>query len=146
MKRYFVDTNIVVYANDRRDREKQSRAIQIIASLIRSQNGVLSTQVLQEYSNTALTKLRQDASIILRQLKLFESLHIVSHTPAMIRHSVELHAAYRVSYWDAAIIAAAESADCDALLSEDFNAGQYYSGVEVINPMSPDFDIAGLNA
>jgi len=145
MKRYFIDSNIIVYANDRRDPKKQSQAIKIVESLIRHQNGVISTQVLQEYASTALTKLQQDASIILRQLKLFESLHIVAHTPAMIRHSVELHAAYKVSYWDAAIIAAAESADCDALLSEDFNTGQYYSGVEVINAMSQNFDIAGLH-
>jgi predicted nucleic acid-binding protein len=39
---------------------------------------------------------------------------------------------------DALIIAAAEKANCDYILSEDLNAGQTYRGVSVINPFLQD--------
>lgn len=58
--RYFLDTNIIVYANDSRDSRKQNKAVDIISEAMVSNDGVISTQVLQEYSNVALKKLNQE--------------------------------------------------------------------------------------
>ena len=55
----FIDSNVVVYANDGRDTAKQKLALDLIGEAIRSGNGVISTQVLQEYANVALGKLIQ---------------------------------------------------------------------------------------
>ena len=60
MARYFIDTNLIVYANDRRDLNKQSRALEVLKQLMSVGNGALSVQVLQEYANTALAKLDQE--------------------------------------------------------------------------------------
>ena len=144
MNRCFVDTNLIVYANDRNSGEKHIQAIDLIATLIRLQAGTISVQVLQEYANTALTKLGQESSVVIRQTRLLESLVVVGPTPDMVRRSIEIRNAYQVSFWDASIITAAELEGCRILLSEDLNAGQSYSSVQVLNPFDPGFDLADV--
>ena len=144
MKRCFVDSNVIVYANDRRVRKKQKLAIELVARLMRARSGVISIQVMQEYANTALLKLRQESSVVIRQLRLLESLYVVSPTVQLVRRSVELRNAYGIGFWDAGIIAAAEAGECDIVLSEDFSEGQYYAGIQVVNPFKNDFDLDAL--
>lgn len=69
----FIDTNLIVYANDQRDPNKQEKALDLIRREIRERTGVISIQVMQEYANTALYKLGQSTAIVLRQLSLLES-------------------------------------------------------------------------
>lgn len=131
----FIDTNILVYANDRRDPSKQARALQVISEAILSGTGVISIQVLQEYANTALNKLKQERMIVLNQLALLNQLNVVEPTPQMVTRAVELTGIFPLSFWDASIVAAAETAGCQKLLSEDLNSGQYYGLVRVVNPL-----------
>jgi predicted nucleic acid-binding protein len=132
----FIDSNVVVYANDGRDTAKQKLALTVIGEALRSGSGVIPTQVLQEYANVALCKLGQRQDVVLRQLALLERLTVVPQTPALVRRTVELHGLYGISFWDAAIVAAAESQGCERILSEDLNAGQFYGGVVVANPFT----------
>lgn len=132
----FIDSNVVVYANDGRDLAKQKRALALLGDAFRSGNGVVSTQVLQEYANVALGKLGQRQDVVLRQLALLEHLQVVPQTPALVKRAVELHSLYGIAFWDAAIVAAAESHGCERILSEDLNAGQFYAGVVVANPFA----------
>lgn len=134
MKKMFIDTNLLIYANDNADTNKQEKAVHCIHELMRNRNGVLSTQVLQEYSNVALNKLQQNQEVVLRQVVLLEALEIILIAPALIRRGIEIKTTYNISFWDSLIISAAEHARCSTILSEDFNSGQYYSGIEVINP------------
>ena len=135
MEKVFIDTNILIYANDSRDRDKQQKAIQIISDLMLTGNGVISTQVMQEYANVALKKLNQDQSVVLRQLVLLESFEVIMVSPILIRKGIELKTVYNIGYWDSIIISAAESAKCKTIFSEDFNTGQYYSGIIAVNPL-----------
>jgi predicted nucleic acid-binding protein len=132
----FIDSNVVVYANDGRNPAKQKRALAVIGQALRSGNGVISTQVLQEYANVALGKLGQRQDVVLHQLALLARLQVVAQTAALVRRAVELHGIYGISFWDAAVVAAAESSGCDRILSEDLNAGQFYGGVQVANPFA----------
>lgn len=134
MTKVFLDTNILVYANDNRDLAKQSRAIEVVTECMRQRTGVVSTQVLQEYAVVALEKLNQDLDVVLRQLLLLESLEVVQITPELVRRGLENQSRYRISYWDAAVIAAAEHANCNLILSEDLAAGALYGTVRVENP------------
>jgi len=136
MTRCFIDTNIIVYANDARDGEKQARALEVVAGHMKARTGVISTQVLQEYAQVALNKLHQRQDVILRQLVLLEEMKVIQQSPVLIRRAVEIKAAYRISFWDACIIAAAEHAKCSVILSEDLNAGQFYSGIAMRNPFA----------
>jgi len=134
--RAFIDSNIVVYANDNRDSQRQAVALKLVSDHMRSGSGVISIQVLQEYANVALGKLGQPSDVVLRQLHLLEAMDVVSPTPQTVRRAVEIRQAYGISFRDAGIVAAAEQASCDTILSEDLNAGQYYAGIKVENPFA----------
>ena len=136
MSKVFIDTNVVVYANDARDPVRQQRAVEVVSETIRSGSGVVSTQVLQEYAAVAAGKLGQGLDAILRQLHALEALEVVAVDAALIRRSVEMAERYRISHWDACILAAAEAARCGTLLSEDLNPGQLYADTRVVNPFS----------
>jgi predicted nucleic acid-binding protein len=132
----FLDTNLIVYANDARDPQKQARAIEVITREMRGGTGVISTQVMQEYAVVAGSKLRQAPDTIVRQLLLLESLEVVQVTPVLIRRGLELQFRYQIDYWDASILAAAEQAQCGRLLTEDLNPGQLYATVRIENPLA----------
>jgi len=136
VKKVFLDTNLIIYANDARDAQIQARAIDLITATMREGTGVISTQVMQEYAVVAGGKLRQDPDTIVRQLLLLETLEVVESTPALIRRALELQFRYQIDYWDAGILAAAEYARCHVLWSEDLNPGQLYATVRVENPLA----------
>jgi predicted nucleic acid-binding protein len=135
VSRIFVDTNIIVYANDNRDIDKQKKAIKVIKLLINSRNGVISTQVLQEYAFVAIHKLRQSQDVVLRQLKLLEALEVINQTPEQIRRAIEIMHLYKIAFWDSCIVSNAEHANCLEIYSEDLNVGQFYSGIQIVNPL-----------
>jgi predicted nucleic acid-binding protein len=135
VSKLFLDTNILVYANDKSDPRKQILATKLVSDCIAERKGVISTQVLQEYACVALHILHQDLSIIHRRLRQFQSLQLVLATPALISRALELHTQYQIHYWDAAILAAAEEAQCNQIYSEDFPDGAVYDKVRVVNPL-----------
>ena len=67
---------------------------------------------------------------------LASRMEVVVVTLDLIRRAIDLASLHRINYWDALLVAAAESAGCTELYSEDLNAGQSYSGVRVVNPFS----------
>jgi len=136
LSKTFIDTNIVIYANDAADVQKQNQAIDIVTGHLRDGLGVISTQVMQEYSVNALGKLKQALPVVMHQLHLLESLETVTIKPALVRRALEIYGIYGISYWDALIIAAAEQSGCTRILSEDLNAGQFYCGIECVNPFA----------
>ena len=56
---------------------------------------------------------------------------------SLVKIAIEISVRYQTSYWDAAILAAAESMGAPRLYSEDLNHGQRYGSVEVVNPFMP---------
>ena len=135
MSKIFIDTNIIIYANDKRDKNKQQKAIEIVSGLMKEETGVISTQVLQEYAYIAINKLKQSHDVVIRQIRLLESLEVVNQIPELIRRAVEIMSSYRINFWDACIISNAEYANCSFIYSEDLNTGQFYSGIQVTNPL-----------
>lgn len=136
MTKVFLDTNVLVYANDHRDPRKQTVAAKLLAGCIAERRGVISTQVLQEFAAVSIHKLRQDVDFVARRLLQFESLEVVQLTPVLIRRALEFHLSRQVHYWDATILAAAEAARCTRLWSEDFATGTIYGLLRVENPLA----------
>jgi len=140
----FVDTNILIYAHDESTGSKQPRAMRLIDTLWEERRGVLSTQVLQEFA----VNLRRVVAVPLshsevrRRIQNFLSWEVVSDPPRAILRSLEIEERYQLSFWDAMIVQAAESAGCEILYSEDFTHGREYEGVLVVNP----FVESGLEA
>ena len=53
---------------------------------------------------------------------------------AVIERGWKLQDRYAISYWDSLIVAAARTASCGFLLTEDLQDGQKFDGVEAVNP------------
>jgi predicted nucleic acid-binding protein len=132
----FLDTNIIVYANDKRDKHKQKRCIDLIAQALQTRQATVSTQVFFEYANVALSKLGQSASVVRRQIELLSTLPVIPQSAALAIRAVEIKELYGISFWDASIVAAAEAGRCSRILSEDMNAGQLYCGIQLANPFA----------
>ena len=61
-------------------------------------------------------------------------------TRNFVERAIETLRRYRINYWDALIVAAAERSGCRKLLSEDLNPDQRYHGIVVVNPFGPATD------
>lgn len=134
--RSFIDTNILIYAEANDLPEKQRTALKLLKLLFEEGCGVISTQVLQEYCNIAIKKLKLPASHVRAQLELFEQFEVLQVTPAIIHAGLDLQQTRSLSFYDAIIVASAQTAGCAVLLSEDLNAGESIGGVRIINPFT----------
>ena len=135
MSKVFIDTNILVYSLDQADSGKQKRCRECIKILSKENNGVISTQVMQEFYVASTAKLGADPLIIKDILRSFERFETVVVTPELIRDAIDCAIINRLSFWDALIVVSAESARCEILWTEDLNPGQVIRGVRVENPI-----------
>ncbi len=136
--RYFVDTNILVYAHDRSAGVKHRRAQALVEELWNSGRGALSTQVLQEFCINLRRKSGKplsvdDVRLLIRDYATWE---VVTNSPTSILQALDIEARYKISFWDALIIQAADDAGASILYSEDLAAGQRYGSVRVVNPFA----------
>ncbi len=130
----FLDTNILLYAATAAPSEaaKQDRAYELIAT----ENFGLSTQVLQEFFHNATAKVR----IKMRPDKALAWLAELDERPCIVvdydvfRRGAAISVRYKITYWDGAIVAAAEALGAPVLYTEDLNHGQSYGSVKVLNP------------
>jgi predicted nucleic acid-binding protein len=131
---FFIDTNILLYAGSKAPVDQANRQI---AQQLLSQPGIaFSVQVIQEFYDVAVRKQRlaithEEAIVILNALRAFPILPIDYQ---LVLQAIDLKLQFQISYWDAAIIAAAQRLGCHTLYSEDLNHGQTYGDVKVINP------------
>ena len=132
----FVDTNILIYAHDRSAGGKHQRAAALIEQLWLSNDGVLSTQVLQEFCVNVRRKLARPLSSDNTARVLQQYLHweIVVNTPSSVIEAMAIEARYGVSFWDALVLSAAQASGATTLYSEDFSHGQIYGPVQAVNP------------
>lgn len=131
----FLDTNVFVYAYDVSDRMKQRIAQDLVRRAVAGEL-VVSTQVLAEFAATLLYKVTPPAPAhdVIALLDTFAPMRTITPDNEIVRRAVEAHAKYGLHFYDGMIVAAAERAGCERILSEDLNTGQKYFGVAVANP------------
>ncbi len=136
--KFFVDTNILVYAHDRAAGVKHERARSLIEKLWNSGGGVLSTQVLQELCVSLRRKTAHPLSIeqTRRLLQDYLSWDIVINTAESVMEALAIEHRYNISFWDALIIQAAGTSGATILYSEDLADGQTYGPLRVVNPLN----------
>lgn len=136
--KYFVDTNILVYAHDAAAGTKHRQARALLTTLWTNRSGVLSTQVLQEFyvNVTRKTASPPSASTVVQWLTDYMQWEVVINDNATILDAIELQSRYQLSFWDAMILQAAHTAGTSTVYSEDLNAGQRYDRVTVVNPFT----------
>ncbi len=131
----FIDSNILIYAQDvdAGDRHEQARAL--IRDLWKSRKQpAISVQVLQE---THVNLIRKGVAIeeSARRVSRYLSWRVVGNTKDLFCRSLELQQSHRLSYWDAMIVAAAQRSQALELWTEDLNPGQSFDGLTVVNPL-----------
>ncbi|MGI5098387.1 PIN domain-containing protein [Treponema socranskii] len=130
----FIDTNILVYTLNSTDSYKQTKARKIMEKVVDLHQPVISTQVLKEFYVVATTKLKADRIIVKNIIHNFCNIEIVQNDLELIEQAIDTSVISQLSFWNSLIIAAAEKAKCEFIISEDLNPGQTYRGVMVINP------------
>jgi predicted nucleic acid-binding protein len=134
--KFFVDTNILMYAHDRSTGEKHIRANGLIQQLWNSGTGVVSTQVLQELCVNIRRKSTRPLSLdetrdLVRDYMDWE---VVVNDGDSILEALALERRFSLSFWDALIIHAAERSGAETIYSEDLAHGQVYGSTRVVNP------------
>ncbi len=134
--RYFIDSNIIIYAHDIAYPHNQEVAKSLIFEGIRLDSGVISTQVLSEFFVTVTKKIKNPLPIDIaqREIELLKNLTVIEIEYEMIVQAIEIHRKSGISYWDSLIITAAQRAHCSRLYSEDLHDGQIINNVQIINP------------
>ena len=135
--RYFVDTNILMYAHDTSAGEKHERAKALVEELWRDRRGVVSTQVLQELTVNLRKKVRRplDAKATREIVADYLTWQVIVNSGESILEAIDLEARYQISFWDALVVHAAQVSGAEILYSEDLSDGQTYGTVRVINPL-----------
>jgi predicted nucleic acid-binding protein len=127
----FFDTNILVYAF--LELEKRQPALAILA-----EGGVISAQVLNEFTNVARKKRQRPWAEV-------EAAVAVIHMrfPAIVPLTAGTHAAamtlacdHNLNFYDALIVAAALEAGCGTLYSEDLQDGRTFASLAIVNPFA----------
>ncbi len=131
----FLDTNILLYSISRASAERQKRERAI--ALIEAGGNALSVQVLQEFYVQATRPTRADAlphDLAVGLMRTWLRFPVQDFTLAVMSTALAIKANFRLSYWDAAIVAAAQAMGCDEIVSEDLTNGQTIERVTIRNP------------
>jgi predicted nucleic acid-binding protein len=134
----FVDTNVLLYAQDRRDDRRRGIAQAVLDDLWASGTGVLSTQVLQEFYNAGTRKLNLEPVLARRVVAFYIAWPVVETTVQMIVSASVLHERHSFSFWDAMVVEAALLSGATTLLSEDLQDGRRIGDLTIRNPFRSD--------
>jgi len=134
-EKFFLDTNILVYAHDRDAGEKHVKARKLVEAEWRSDAWPhISVQVLQELF---VNLHRKGVSITQAAETVSDYAHwsVVPNTVPLLEDAVTEMNRWQVSFWDSLILAAARRCGARTVWSEDLNTGQDYDGLRVANPL-----------
>lgn len=133
---YFVDTNVLVYARDASEPDKQRAAERWLRFLWETRAGRVSTQVLNEYHVVVTEKLRPGLD---RERTRADVRNLMAWAPIpsdrpVIDGAWTVQERHGLSWWDSLVVSAAQVAGCTFLVTEDLAAGRVFDGVRVISP------------
>ena len=130
----FLDTNVLIYSIDGKDPTKQVVAREIVVSAVRGGGFLISAQVLNEFSNIALLKLKLSVEEVRKFVSFFSRIGAVSLESRWTDAALLLKQRYETQFFDSLLLAAAQENGCDEILTEDLNDGQMYGSVKAVNP------------
>ena len=137
--KYFIDTNIFVYSFDLSQPEKRARSLELISNAIQTGDGLISTQVVQEFLNVATRKFSEplkaeDCKTYLQKV-LFPLCQIFPDL-ALFEATLDIQKETSYSFYDSLILAGSLHGGCTILYSEDLQAGRNVRGLEIVNPFN----------
>jgi predicted nucleic acid-binding protein len=135
--RFFLDTNIFVYAFDRSAPTKAKKAAGLVRDAVDTGRGVVSYQVVQEFFNVAFRRFAKPMSVAEAEqylITVFRPLLAIHSSPALFVEALRVRDKYHLAWYDAIIFASAFEAQCDKLYSEGFQHGQKIESLRIENP------------
>jgi predicted nucleic acid-binding protein len=133
----FLDSNVLLYQFDRKALQKQSVAREIIANALTTRSAIISFQGVQETLNVLTRKLpvpmaELDVQDVLNNMLI--PLMRVMPSAALYTDALRIAQRFKFSFYDALVVAAAQSAGCKRLLTEDMQHGDVIDGLRIVNP------------
>jgi predicted nucleic acid-binding protein len=132
--RYFCDSNVLLYAQDKSDPVKRAQAKAWTAWLWENACGALSWQVLQEFYSNAIRKFGVPPEQARGYVKLMSEWGPPDVTIGLLERAWHWSDEAQVNFWDALILASAERMHCRFLLSEDFQTGREFGSITIVSP------------
>lgn len=144
-----LDTNVLVYRHDPRDRAKQDRAVDVFRRLAEADRAATSAQCLVEFYRVVTQRLPEpmSASDALAEVGRYsEILPILDLTASVVMEACRGSEQHKLSVWDALVWSSAKLNQVPYLLTEDGEHGRSIGGVTYLDPFDPGFDLATLVA
>jgi len=135
--RFFLDTNIFVYAFDASAPAKAKKAANLVRRAADTGQGIVSYQVVQEFFSVALRRFAQPMSVAEAEqylITVFRPLLAVHSSPSLYVEALRITGKHKLSWYDSLIVAAALEGQCETLYSEDLQHGREIEGVRIRNP------------
>jgi len=134
--RVFVDTNVLVYTRDASEPSKQKEAMVWMPHLWRQKTGRLSFQILSEFYVTVTHKLEPglDPARAREDVQALLAWRLIPLDSPLMDGAWRIQDRYRLSWWDALVVSAAQASACRYLLTEDLQENQSVGDIKVINP------------
>ena len=130
----FLDTNVLVYSVDKNDPVRHATARKIVLSAVSGRDFLISAQVLNEFSNIALLKLKMSVEETRKLVSFFSHMNVVSIDRRWTDKALTVKKSYGTQFFDSLLLVAAEENGCGEILTEDLNDGQMYGSVKAVNP------------
>jgi len=131
---FFVDTKLLVYADDRDAGPKREAAQALLRQVVPTGEAVFSLQVLQEYFAVATRRLGLPPEAARARVEALSLLEIVTPRVEDLLAAIDLHRLHSLSIWDALVVRAALVSGCRVLYTEDLQHGRRFETVEIVNP------------
>ena len=113
----------------------------MIRTALKTQKGIVSYQVVQEFFNVALQRFAKPLKADEAEQyfsTVFRPLLGIHSSPALYLEAMHLQGRYRLPWYDSLIVAAAIQAECELVMTEDLQHGQRFGDLRIENPfLSP---------
>jgi predicted nucleic acid-binding protein len=132
------DTNLFVYLWDLRDPTKNETAKAVVEAMS-GRRSIIGLQVVGEFQNALRRRLRLPVRVAAQSARnMLTEFPTFAYDEASVETALGEASAGRLSYWDALLLAAADRAGVETMLSEDMSDGLTFGGLQVVNPFGPD--------
>jgi predicted nucleic acid-binding protein len=127
----FIDTNVFIYLYSEDEMEKQK----ISQMAIDKYDCVISTQVLNEFSNVCIGKLKKPTEEVELAIdEMIEQCVLLTLEKETVKLALKIHKEFEYNYFDCLMIASALNSDCKYLITEDLSDGQrIYDKLTIVN-------------
>jgi predicted nucleic acid-binding protein len=138
-KKFFLDTNILVYTFDRTDSSKRRKANGLLADALETHRGIISYQVVQEFLNVATRKFSDPMTVPEAQLylaRILMPLCEVFPDSALYSEALSIAGESGMAFYDALIISSAIAGGCETVWTEELQHGRQIGTVTIRNPFT----------